>query len=72
MRQTINIGDTVTWQIGEGLAQGEVIDAYEYKNDSIDARYITRRVNEVSKALLIQLNDGRKVLKLEVEVQRRG
>jgi surface antigen len=72
MRQTISIGDKVTWRIGNGLAEGEVIDAYQYKNESIDTRYITRRVDEGSRALLIQLNDGRKVLKLEAEVQRRG
>jgi hypothetical protein len=72
MRQAINIGDKVTWPIGNGLAEGEVIDAYQYKNESADTRYITRQIDEGSRALLIQLTDGRKVLKLEVEVQRRG
>lgn len=72
MRQTINVGDKVIWQIGNGLAEGEVIDAYQYKNENVDTQYITRQVNEGSRALLIQLTDGRKVLKLEGEVKRRG
>lgn len=70
MRQTINVGDKVIWEIGNGIAEGEVIDAYQYKNESVDTRYITQQVNEGSKALLIQLTDGRKVLKLEAEVKR--
>jgi hypothetical protein len=72
MREIINIGDKVVWTIGSDFAEGEVIDAYHYKNGSTDAQTITRQVEEGGRALLIQLTDGRKVLKLEVEVQRRG
>lgn len=71
MSGTINKGDKVRWAWGNVEVLGEVIDMYIPNRINIYGNSNTERlVEQGAKALLIELEDGRKVLKLESEVRR--
>lgn len=67
----IREGTTVKWNWAKGTAQGKVVETYtssvtkEFKGNSV-----TRHGEQNNKALLIEQDDGSKVLKLESEVDR--
>jgi hypothetical protein len=70
MYNYINKGDKVCWSVGEQKVQGEVVDMYKHQIVSTQFALNNQQATEVRKALLIALEDGRKVLKLENEVSR--
>jgi hypothetical protein len=67
MAKSIDKGDIVYWDWGEVPASGKVIELYSNVSNSANPFPFTR-LSELKNALLIQLEDGRKVLKLENEV----
>ena len=71
MYQNSNKGDTVCWSIGEQKVRGQVVDTYKHQVRNTDNAYhINDSPAQIRNALLIELDDGRKVLKLENEVRR--
>lgn len=65
----IKKGSNVKWEWGSGEAKGKVIDTYSEKiTKTIKGSQITRVGEKGNKALLIEQEDGDKVLKLENEV----
>jgi hypothetical protein len=73
MKTVINKGDRVSWGLGDTLATGQVIDLYINNNlEKINGEDITtdRKVEKTARALLIEMEDGRKILKMEHEVMR--
>jgi hypothetical protein len=70
MKTSINKGDKVTWKWGDMRASGQVIDTYIHKSiKEIKDSDTIRHISDTAIALLIELEDGRKVLKLEDEVK---
>lgn len=62
---------TVKWKWGSGTAKGKVISTYTKEiTKTIKGSTITRKGDEGNKALLIEQEDGSKVLKLESEVTK--
>lgn len=70
MYDYINKGDKVCWNIGEQQVHGEVVDMYKHQIVKAQLDINRQHSTEIRKALLIALEDGRKVLKLENEVSR--
>lgn len=69
MEEQFKRGDKVIWQTGHDYKEGKVVDTYLQDGDN--AAVPANMHHEASKnALLIELNDGSKVLKLENEVIR--
>lgn len=67
----IREGSKVKWDWGNGTAEGKVIETHDKKvTRNIDGSEITRKGEEGNKALLIEQEDGSKVLKLESEVKK--
>jgi len=67
----IRKGTKVTWQWGSGTAEGKVIQTFkETITKKIKGNEVKRKGSEEDKALLIEQEDGDKVLKLESEVKR--
>lgn len=67
----IKIGTNVKWNWGSGTATGKVIETFtEDITKTIKGSKITRKGEKENKALLIEQEDGDKVLKLESEVER--
>lgn len=67
----IRKGTKVKWKWGQGSATGKVQATYtESITKTIKGSEITRNGSDDNKALLIQQEDGDKVLKLESEVDR--
>jgi hypothetical protein len=66
MKKSINKGDIVSWEWGKVQSSGQVIELYS--NIAKELPNYIRKSEEMKQALLIQLADGRKVLKLEDEV----
>jgi hypothetical protein len=65
----IRKGSNVKWKWGSGEAKGKVIDTFSEKvTKTIKGSEITRNGEKGNKALLIEQEDGDKVLKLESEV----
>jgi hypothetical protein len=70
MSRQINKGDQVVWQFGGDILVGRVVDCYHQNTNMLDKiSYHARYWPHGNKALLVELEDGRKVLKLENEVQ---
>lgn len=62
-------GSNVKWEWGSGEAEGKVIETFSEKiTKTIKGTEITRIGEKGNKALLIEQEDGDKVLKLESEV----
>ncbi len=65
----IKEGSKVSWKWGNGEAQGKVIETYTKETTkTIKGSKITRKGEKGNKAILIEQDDGSKVLKLESEV----
>jgi hypothetical protein len=71
MHKTIQAGDHVAWQWGQGLAQGTV-DEVHFEPTSITTKdtTVSRNGSEDDPAVVVRSNKGVKVLKLLHEVQR--
>ena len=66
----IRKGSKVTWKWGNGTAEGKVVETYTKEiSKTIEGNEVTRKGEEGNKALLIEQEDGGKVLKLESEVE---
>lgn len=66
-------GDEVSWKWGSGRASGTVKERHEEKTTrQIDGKEITRNGSADDAALLIEQDDGQRVLKLESEVRKKG
>lgn len=75
MYNHINKGDKVCWHIGEQQVRGQVVDMYKHKVTHSNNKIVFNNIDShspegIRHALLIELEDGRKVLKLEDEVTR--
>lgn len=67
----IKKGTNVQWKWGSGTAKGKVIETFtEEVHKTIKGSKITRKGEKGNKALLIEQEDGDKVLKLESEVTK--
>jgi hypothetical protein len=67
----IKRGSKVKWKWGNGVAEGKVIQTFtEEVTKTIKGTVITRKGQKNNKALLIEQEDGEKVLKLEQEVEK--
>ena len=66
----IRKGSKVTWKWGSGTATGKVTETFsEEVTRTIKGNKVTRKGEAGNKALLIEQEDGDKVLKLESEVE---
>ena len=64
-------GDTVSWKWGQGRAQGTIKEKFKEKvTRQIDGKEITRNGSDDDPAVLIEQDDGQRVLKLESEVRK--
>ena len=64
-------GDTVKWSWGKGTATGKIVDRFTEKvTRKLQGSEITRNGSHDDAALLIEQEDGDKVLKLESEVSK--
>lgn len=71
MKKMIQKGSNVKWDWRNGTAEGKVTETYtEEVTKTIDGSEITRKGEQGNKALLIEQEDGSKVLKLEKEVEK--
>jgi len=67
----IKEGSKVSWKWGNGTATGKVVESYTKEvTKTIKGSQITRKGEQGNKALLIEQEDGDKVLKLESEVTK--
>jgi len=67
----IRTGTKVKWKWGKGTAQGKVTETFkESTTRTIKGNKVTRNGSKEDKALLIEQEDGDRVLKLESEVER--
>ena len=67
----IRTGSKVKWSWGNGTAEGNVTDTWsEEVTRTIKGNKVTRKGESGNKALLIEQEDGGKVLKLESEVEK--
>lgn len=67
----IKTGTKIEWKWGNGTATGKVIETFTDKvTKTIKGSEITRNGEKDNKALLVEQEDGGKVLKLESEVKK--
>lgn len=67
----IREGSKVQWDWGNGKATGKVKETFAKEvTRTIDGNEVTRKGESGNKALLIEQEDGGKVLKLESEVEK--
>ncbi len=67
----IRKGSTVQWKWGNGTAKGKVLETFSEKiTKTIKGTEVTRKGEEGNLALLIEQEDGDRVLKSESEVER--
>lgn len=67
----IREGSNVKWKWSGGTAQGKVSETFDHEvSRTIKGSEITRKGEKGNKALLIEQEDGSKVLKLESEVEK--
>jgi hypothetical protein len=72
MNATIEKGDLVLWEWGKVTAKGRVIDLYQpISCEDLEKLALTIEISKTAKALLIQMADGRKVIKMENEVTKK-
>lgn len=67
----MNIGDTVTWEWGNGTAKGRINE--KYTSDvtvTIDGNEVTRNASDNEPAYLIEQEDGQQVLKSASEIKK--
>jgi Hypervirulence associated proteins TUDOR domain len=67
----IRTGTTVTWRWGNGTAEGKVVEIHhEPVTRTLSGSDITRNGSDDDPALLIEQENGARVLKLRSEVER--
>ncbi len=67
----IRKGTKVNWKWGSGTGEGKVIETFQEEiTKTLKGSKITRKGEKGNKALLIELEDGDQVLKLESEVEK--
>ncbi|MDQ3535322.1 MAG: DUF2945 domain-containing protein [Bacteroidota bacterium] len=67
----IKVGSKVKWKLGNEVTEGKVVETYTDEiTKTLKGSVITRKGKKNNKALLIEQEDGTKVLKLEEEVER--
>lgn len=67
----IKEGSKVKWKWGNGYGKGKVMETFTRKvSRKINGSTITRHGEEGNKALLIEQEDGDRVLKLKEEVEK--
>ena len=67
----IRKGSNVKWKWGSGTAEGKVVETFDHEvTRTIKGSEVTRKGTSDNKALLIEQEDGDKVLKLEDEVEK--
>ena len=67
----IRKGSGVKWKWGNGTTTGKVKESFSKEiTRTVDGSEITRKGEEGNKALVIEQEDGSKVLKLESEVEK--
>ena len=67
----IRKGSKVSWKWGNGSAEGKVKETFtEEVTRTIKGNEVTRKGESGNKALLIEQEDGGRVLKLESEVSK--
>lgn len=68
----IKKGTNVTWKWGKGQAEGKVSETYTMSvTKTLDGAEVTRNGSNSDKALLIEQENGSKILKLQSEVKRK-
>ena len=68
---TIRTGTTVSWSWGTGSAEGTVVELHHEKvTRTLNGSEITRNGSDDDAALVIEQEDGGRVLKLASEVDR--
>ena len=68
---TIRTGTVVTWPWGAGSAEGKIVEVHHRTvTRTLGGSEITRNGSEKDPALLIEQEDGARVLKLRSEVER--
>jgi len=70
MNYAFTIGDFVHWFIGETKCEGEIVDIHIRQAPVTGIGNFFKKEPDAQKVLLIQIKDGRRVLKLEKEVMR--
>lgn len=64
-------GDNVKWKWGDGYARGKVVERHTKTiEQTIDGNSVKRKGDDDNAALVIEQDDGQKVLKLESEVSK--
>ncbi len=67
----IRTGSKVSWKWGNGSAEGKVKETFtEEVTRTLKGSEVTRKGESGNKALLIEQEDGDRVLKLESEVSK--
>lgn len=67
----IREGTKVKWKWGSGTAEGKVTETFKKEvTRKLGGLEVTRKGSDDNKALLIEQEDGSKILKLESEVER--
>lgn len=68
---SIRTGSEVSWAWGNGTGTGKVVEVHKDKvTRTLQGSEVTRNGSDDDPALLIEQEDGRKVLKLTSEVER--
>jgi hypothetical protein len=68
---TIRKGSQVRWKWGRSTAEGKVAEVYAEKvTRTLEGKEITRNGSDDDPALLIEQEDGSRVLKLRSEVEQ--
>lgn len=69
MAYDFHIGDSVTWNWGNGTGSGKITDRFTSKVErTIDGTEVTRNATEDDPAYLIEQEDGGRVLKSASEL----
>lgn len=64
-------GDQVEWDWGNGTAEGEIVERHtEEVTRTFDGSEVTRNGSGDDAAIVIEQDDGSRVLKLESEVRQ--
>lgn len=68
---TVRTGTTVSWSWGNGTAVGKVVEIHHDKvTRTLAGSEVTRNGSDDNPALVIEQEDGARVLKLRSEVER--
>jgi len=67
----MQVGTKVEWDWGQGTGEGKIVERHERRvQRKIEGSTITRNGESGNAALVIETDDGKKVLKLESEVRK--